>query len=366
MMRRLSVPSVRISGLFLLAIATAAGSAAAQGADIRVRAAVTQELRGAQLNRSSPIRPQLAEPDWSVAGLLVMGADASAEWTRVKIGGGGRLRVGGGRHAFVARESYARWSAASWLDVEAGRRVLRWGVGYAFTPTGVLDPPRDPTDPTDRLSLAEGVGILKADIYRRSTSLTLAVADRGATPARPDGRVVAARGRWVAGGVEMALVTAVAPARPSAWGGSFTHVPGSRLEWHGEFLSHAAVPPIGRTASHDERRVTSALLGFQYSFSNGVNAVVEYYRAGSAPAPERDMLFVRTSRGLPGSTMSPELMVLINLRDGGVAVVPSLVWRAAARLELSVRAVRLAGSTRSIFGTAPVLGTVTVGATVRF
>jgi hypothetical protein len=47
------------------------------------------------------------------------------------------------------KETYAGLSAGD-FDFMAGRRIVRWGTGYAFTATGVLDPPRDPTNPTDR------------------------------------------------------------------------------------------------------------------------------------------------------------------------------------------------------------------------
>jgi hypothetical protein len=56
-------------------------------------------------------------------------------------------------------------SAADWLDVEAGKRLLSWGVGYGFAPAGLLDPPLDATDPTDRLGLNEGRRLVRADVF---------------------------------------------------------------------------------------------------------------------------------------------------------------------------------------------------------
>ena len=53
------------------------------------------------------------------------------------------------------KETYAGLSAGD-FDFTAGRKLVRWGTGYAFTAAGVLDPPRIATDPTDRLNLHEG------------------------------------------------------------------------------------------------------------------------------------------------------------------------------------------------------------------
>lgn len=53
------------------------------------------------------------------------------------------------------REAYVGLSTGD-FDWTLGKRILKWGTGYAFTPTGVLDPPRIPTDPIDHLSLNQG------------------------------------------------------------------------------------------------------------------------------------------------------------------------------------------------------------------
>jgi len=52
------------------------------------------------------------------------------------------------------KETYADLSAGD-FDFTLGRKMVRWGTGYAFSAAGVLDPPRIPTDPTDRLNLNE-------------------------------------------------------------------------------------------------------------------------------------------------------------------------------------------------------------------
>ena len=58
----------------------------------------------------------------------------------------------GTRTQLRVKEAYGGLSAGD-FDFMLGRRIVRWGTGYAFSPAGVLDPPRDPTNPTDRLNL---------------------------------------------------------------------------------------------------------------------------------------------------------------------------------------------------------------------
>lgn len=71
------------------------------------------------------------------------------------------------------KETYAGFSAGD-FDFTLGRRIVRWGTGYAFTAAGVLDPPRIPTNPTDRLNLNEGRDMVKADYVHGPHALSVA------------------------------------------------------------------------------------------------------------------------------------------------------------------------------------------------
>ena len=80
------------------------------------------------------------------------------------------------------KETYGGLSAGD-FDFMAGRRIVRWGTGYAFTPAGVLDPPRDPTNPTDRLNLYEGRDMVKADFVHGPHAFSLAWSSAALAPA---------------------------------------------------------------------------------------------------------------------------------------------------------------------------------------
>ena len=77
------------------------------------------------------------------------------------------------------KETYAGLSAGD-FDFTAGRKMVRWGTGYAFTAAGVLDPPRDPTNPADRLNVNQGRDMIKADWVRGPHALTLRLVHRRA------------------------------------------------------------------------------------------------------------------------------------------------------------------------------------------
>ena len=80
------------------------------------------------------------------------------------------------------KETYGGLSAGD-FDFMAGRRIVRWGTGYAFTPAGVLDPPRVPTNPTDRLNLNQGRDMVKADYVHGPHAFSLVWSSAALAPA---------------------------------------------------------------------------------------------------------------------------------------------------------------------------------------
>lgn len=314
----------------------------------------------------------------SSSGLLFTTADSTWDDGRLRVGGG-LIFTGedGGQFDVRARELFGRVSATPWMDVEVGKRLVRWGVGYGFAPTGVLDPARVATDPTDRLGRNEGTTLVRADLFRGGSSITLAATAH---------RVAAARARTVIGGVEIALVARVRRGERVAWGVNLTHVVGERLEWHAEFLSHdrgEGAPP-GRGQPPPPRRAFSAVAGLQYTFTGGANVVLEYHRnghglddgewagvlAGTRPpgvAPaRRQFLFLRIARSGAEAALAPELIVIAGLDDGGWTIVPGVTWTPRARLQVYARVLHLAGPKRSVVANAPWSTSFTIGTAVRF
>ena len=384
------------------------------------RAQVTAEAGGTLVNPSSPLLPAGAH-GWTDGSVLVTtGAGSWEPGSRLRLAGGVALSGSrGGEVRLRVREGYGRVSVTNWMDVEAGKRLLRWGVGYGFAPAGVLDPPRLATDPTDRLGLNEGRPMGRVDLFRGETSLTVAAAgasrmaavaaatgsrtatvaaatgSRTATVAAATGsryaavaaagasRMAAARLRTVLpGGVEVALIASAAPGAGPSWGGAITHVVGQQLEWHAEVIEQDApnTSPASAVAGGPQMsaaagaRRMSAAFGAQYTFLNGMNVVLEYHRNGRAldgpPSTGlragRQSLFMRAARSIGEAGLSPEVILIAGLDDGSRTVVPGVTWTPTGRVQLHTRATRLLAGRRSISRLAPWSTSLTAGATLRF
>jgi hypothetical protein len=49
--------------------------------------------------------------------------------------------------AVVPSELYLSLSPRPWLNLLVGKKRITWGAGFAFNPTDLINPPKDPTDP---------------------------------------------------------------------------------------------------------------------------------------------------------------------------------------------------------------------------
>jgi hypothetical protein len=289
------------------------------GAAVALLASAVPAAAEPQFTYRARVSFETRPADIRAATLVVAAADSSWERGRLRLAGG--LVAARGARAgrrLVAREAYARISATSWMDIEAGKRLVRWGVGYGFAPTGVLDPPRLATDPTDRLGRQEGLPMARVDVFAGGTSLTIAAA----SPTR----MVAARLRtMLPHGVEVAVIGAAAAHRRPAVGANLTHVVGQRLEWHMEVLSRAGS--------------VSAAAGLQYT-ARGVNAVIEYHR-DQAPAspgsPGGRRVFVRGARAGADVRLAPELILIRSMDDGRWTTVAGVRWTLRQRIEWNAR-----------------------------
>jgi hypothetical protein len=224
-------------------------------------------------------------------------------------------------------EAYAGLTAGD-FDFTAGKRILRWGTGYAFTPTGVLDPPRIATDPTDRLNLNEGREMVSADWVRGRHAITAAWATAGLLQQHGPGmrETVAVRYNTLLAGFDSALVYAHDRGRRDFYGANFTRVIGEALEVHGEFAY---------------RDAAAVLLGGKYMLPGGVNTIAEFY---SPPAPRRGRyIFVSAGksrlRELPGwKHWDVSLSMLANTGDRSRILILNVTRRLGDHFSATARA----------------------------
>jgi hypothetical protein len=166
------------------------------------------------------------------------------------------------------RETYAGLSAGD-FDLTAGRKLVRWGTGYAFTAAGVLDPPRIPTDPTDRLNLNQGRDMLKLDWVHGPHAVTAAWSTAALAPAGSSARDTSAfRYNVLVHGFDTALIAGNDRGGDSFGALTFTRVVGQAWEFHGEAAW---------------REQAAVLAGAKYVMRNGVTFIGEFYTPPNIP-----------------------------------------------------------------------------------
>jgi hypothetical protein len=160
------------------------------------------------------------------------------------------------------KEMYAGLSAGE-FDFTAGRKMVRWGTGYAFTAAGVLDPPRVPTNPSDRLNTNQGRDMIKADWVHGSHALTVAWSSAALAPGRSVLRdTTAFRYNVLVRGFDTSLIAGKDRGGDSFGALTFTRVVGQAWEVHGEAVW---------------REQAAALIGAKCTLHSGVTFIGEFY-----------------------------------------------------------------------------------------
>ncbi|KAA6465126.1 hypothetical protein DYQ86_04010 [Acidobacteria bacterium AB60] len=168
----------------------------------------------------------------------------------------------------LVREGYAGLSAGD-FDLTAGRKMVRWGTGYAFTAAGVLDPPRIPTDPSDRLNLNEGRDMVKVDWIHGPHALSAAWSTAALARSGTHMRDTAAfRYNVLVHGFDTALIAGNDRGGDSFGALTFTRVMGQAWEIHGEAAW---------------REQAAVLLGAKYTMASGVTFIGEFFTPPNTP-----------------------------------------------------------------------------------
>jgi hypothetical protein len=265
---------------------------------------------------------------------------------------------------FRVKEAYAGLSAGD-FDFTVGRRIVRWGTGYAFTATGVLDPPRIPTNPTDRLNLNEGRDMVKADFVRGPHALSLAWSSAALAPAAENLHdTTAFRYNVLVHGFDTSLIAGDDRGGDAFGGMTFTRVVGASWEVHGEaaWREHPAI-----------------LLGAKHTTTSGITFIAEffsppniaYYRdAGvSSQASRQSYLFLNAGknrlRELPEwKRWDLGVSAVINLNDRSSTAIFDVTRRFGNHFSTYMHLEVPAGKSKSEFGATPNASATSVG--VRF
>jgi hypothetical protein len=146
---------------------------------------------------------------------------------------------------------------------------VRWGTGYAFSPAGVLDPPRNPSNPTDRLNLNEGRDMVKGDWVHGAHALSLAWSTATLASAGLKLRDTAAlRYNILSHGFDAALMAGDDRGGDAFGGLTFTRVFGQAWELHAEAAW---------------REQGAILAGAKYTAPCGISFIGEFYTPPNIP-----------------------------------------------------------------------------------
>ncbi len=319
--------------------------------------------------------------------------------------------------SYSLRECALDYSLSDALDITIGKKILKWGTGYAFNPTGVVEPQRLPSDPSDRLGQNDGSKLTSINAFVGKSSLTLVYVN--------DARIESWKWHWgtqefalraytFLSGLDLSVVGHYREGDRLELGTNWSYVVGNNLELHGEFLGkkgssalfHQSVTtdvnqqifssyPYSELYKHSSQIFYKFLIGGQYTFDNGINIAVEFYRNTeglSTTQWKRWMKFVKfqsdIQRGLipvsPPSvepsrynllwalqTLSPrgamqdycfareywaidrwgiELIQFINLQDVSAVLIPTVAFKVSDNFSTYGRLAWFSGSGDSEFG----------------
>jgi len=305
------------------------------------------------------------------------------------------------RSEATVMDSGVRWSAGPGYVVDIGKRVQRWGKGYAWSPVGFIERPRDANDPQ---ASREGFVMASGEWTKRFespvstvgiTGLIVPTSGRINTDFGQTGHVnPAAKLYLLALDTDLDLLWRGKGARPQSFGVDFSRNISSALEVHGEWARTLAAPRNTVTASGVTRSAQANadawLLGLRYLTGGEVTWIVEYYRNGNGfsareldaygeflayalapgagaalenkaravaqsgygrPNPGRDYLYLKASVSEPFGWVygAAALTAMSNVHDGSWQLTPEVSYSGLAGVELRARLVLLAGPAHAEF-----------------
>jgi len=312
----------------------------------------------------------------------------------------GEWDTSGGIH-----EAYVTWQVDPNLALDAGRKQIKWGTGYSWSPVAFLDRPKDPDEPD--LPRA-GYNLVSAEYVKSFEGRLQNLAVMAAVIPRTGGINsdfgdsdhinVAGRVHLLWSDTDIDLIALSGGSQPVRYGLDFARNIKTHFEVHGEW-SHT--PSERRSVVERDGTVTTSvgsadrlLLGLRYLTISDVTyiceyqhnsigmsqaelasfydfteaAVEEFRRTGSGDALARarrlnrelyssrplgrNYLYLRASVKEPHDILyfTPAVTAQVNLDDGSSSLMPEVVYTGYENWDLRARLAVLGGGGRSEFG----------------
>ncbi len=302
-------------------------------------------------------------------------------------------------------EAYLSMKPNLSFTVDVGKRVTKWGKGYAWNPVSFVDRPKDPEDPQEAL---EGFYVLTADLIKSLESPLKTVAftpvifpvlkDLNEDFGERDHVNFAAKLYFLLWDTDLDLLFFTGESRTTRYGFDFARNLKANFEVHGELalitdFERKSVDSQGSLSTR-ETDVLSALLGIRYLTTNEITFIVEYYHDGTGfteddaknfyrfvdrayqaflvtgdrfqllrgeqlaketfarANPMRDYIYFRASMKEPLDILyfTPAVTSIVNLNDQSFSLIPELLYSPKANLELRLRGAFLVGAKDTEYG----------------
>lgn len=190
-------------------------------------------------------------------------------------------------------EGYVSLTPTAHLTIDAGKKRILWGQGYAWNPAGFLNRLKDPDDPALNL---EGRTVLGLDMIKSFsgrylsniglTALLLPVADDWANEELGENGDlnVALKLYLLWHDTDLDFIYFNGPQQPCSFGFDFAKNLAENFEVHGELafqedVPHTTIHTSGNIRQTEEDQV-SCLLGVRYLNAMDTTFIAEYYHNG--------------------------------------------------------------------------------------
>ena len=302
-------------------------------------------------------------------------------------------------------EAYLSVKPSPVFIVEAGKKVMKWGKGYAWNPVSFIDRPKNPEDPEEAL---EGSTVATADYIRsfdgplKTVTLTTALIPVYRYVNAKFGDLYhtnfASKLYLLAYDTDIDFMVLTGSSRTTRYGFDFSKNLGTNFEIHGEWavinnFKSMFIDESGGGFSRESEAI-SYLLGLRYLTEKETTYILEYYRDGigfsrdqmkdffgfvensyrnflstgndrglvrggrlskgayGRPNPMRHYLYFRVSQKEPLDILyfTPALTSIINPTDGSFNLIPELAYSPMTNLELRLKGAFLVGGKNTDYG----------------
>jgi hypothetical protein len=302
-------------------------------------------------------------------------------------------------------EAFASFKPSAQATVDIGKRVFKWGKGYAWNPAALIDRTKDPNNPEEALEGFTGIDI---DLIRSFSGPLQTVALTGVVLpvwqgvnedfGERDNMNLAAKLYLLYLDTDLDFILYTGNSRSTRYGFTFSRNLATNFEVHGE-IAHVPeqrqkiLEPGGGVATRTVND-TSYLLGLRYLAENDVTSIIEYYHNGDGyseeemqrfmqaasngyaqylstgsdqllqqasglneagygrPQPGRNYLYARLSVKEPFDVLyfTPALSAIVNLDDQSISLSPEAMYTGITNLEMRLKFTWLHGDHFSEYG----------------